>query len=906
MKLLLTIFICLFCSAAIAQTTPMSFTNRTTDFTAPGRGGQHWGTSNWDGVFVPLLPAGNARPKNFYSRFNWLDIENNGSQGQNGTIGNYSWGVFDAFVNQAIDSGAMFSFGLMPVCTGCGSFGEPPAYLQALMVTEGKPCPTVSGNIEPNYQSIQWVTRYAALMHAVANHIATTSRNGHSFTSAFLGYDLRHYGEFGEGNGFNTGTGSGNVPSSAQVTPLYLSRMVDSAISIFPNVQLTIPMSYVAPNNDYTIADGNTDTTAAYHALTSSNTYGRIGWRRDNIGDNGYNAYLTGTTATNNGIPLLPLIMKCYQVAPIGGEPADDYCGTSRGSSVYYDVFTEDTLFHMSYFGNGNYPILCTNNAVVNCSSNTPANKSNGGDSLVVHMTSASAQEGYRLLLTGGNTPTSPVVGGAFNIVVNWQNTGLAPVYEVWPVTYELRAHTGGTVAKSWTSHFTPRLFQPRFTDSVVTDNETLTGVSAGTYDLMMIIRDPAGYKSPLPLAINGANSDGSFTLRSSIVITSSGVPVANAGAPQTINLPTSSVTLDGTASSGTITGYSWTQVSGPNTATLATPTTATTTASGLVIGTYIFQLSLNGGVSTSTTSVTVNPAPAPSSNIFTTQTPAGGTSNDGPQPGGITGIETGVKFTSSLPGFITGVRFYKIAGDAGIHTGELYSYPGGGLLASALYTGETTSGWQTVTFSSPVPITAGTTYVSATFNSLGNYTFTDGFFATALTNSPLTALADGTNGPNAIYIYTNLPAFPTSSSGTKPNYWQDVVFSAATVTANAGPDQNINLPSTSTTLNGSSSTGTITSYTWSRISGPSTPTIATSTSVSTSVTGLILGVYVFQLSVNAGASTDNITVTVNPAPPPATVNFIGGLRKGARKGFILKTTIDKSFNPDFNSDFSK
>ncbi|MFD3004041.1 PKD domain-containing protein, partial [Pontibacter toksunensis] len=46
--------------------------------------------------------------------------------------------------------------------------------------------------------------------------------------------------------------------------------------------------------------------------------------------------------------------------------------------------------------------------------------------------------------------------------------------------------------------------------------------------------------------------------------------PVANAGPDKTITLPTSSVQLSGSAtdSDGTISGYSWSQVSGPNTAT--------------------------------------------------------------------------------------------------------------------------------------------------------------------------------------------------------------------------------------------------------------------------------------------------------------------------------------------------
>ena len=58
-------------------------------------------------------------------------------------------------------------------------------------------------------------------------------------------------------------------------------------------------------------------------------------------------------------------------------------------------------------------------------------------------------------------------------------------------------------------------------------------------------------------------------------------------------------------------------------------------------------------------------------STIFTTQTTPTTTQNDG------SAIELGVKFRSSAAGYITGVRFYKTTGNAGTHTGELYSSTG-------------------------------------------------------------------------------------------------------------------------------------------------------------------------------------------------------------------------------------
>ncbi|MDP4265088.1 MAG: T9SS type A sorting domain-containing protein, partial [Bacteroidota bacterium] len=74
----------------------------------------------------------------------------------------------------------------------------------------------------------------------------------------------------------------------------------------------------------------------------------------------------------------------------------------------------------------------------------------------------------------------------------------------------------------------------------------------------------------------------------------------------------------------------------------------------------------------------------------------------------------------------------------------------------------------------------------------------------------------------------------------------------------------------------GSDADGTITTYAWTRVSGPATFTLANSSAVTTGLSNLVQGTYVFKLTVtdnNGATATDNITVKVNAAPPPATVN---------------------------------
>ncbi len=95
---------------------------------------------------------------------------------------------------------------------------------------------------------------------------------------------------------------------------------------------------------------------------------------------------------------------------------------------------------------------------------------------------------------------------------------------------------------------------------------------------------------------------------------------------------------------------------------------------------------------------------------------------------------------------------------------------------------------------------------------------------------------------------------------------------------ANAGTDKTITLPTDSVTVNGSGSTdidNNITSYGWTKISGPSTFNIANAGTIQTQIINLIEGVYLFELEVtDAGGlfSKDTIQIKVNPLPlPPPT-----------------------------------
>jgi glucose/arabinose dehydrogenase len=139
-------------------------------------------------------------------------------------------------------------------------------------------------------------------------------------------------------------------------------------------------------------------------------------------------------------------------------------------------------------------------------------------------------------------------------------------------------------------------------------------------------------------------------------------------------------------------------------------------------------------------------------------------------------GVELGVKFTSDVAGFVTGIRFYKSEANTGMHTGSLWSSTGT-RLATATFTGESASGWQQLDFTPPVAIQPDTVYVASYFAPNRHYSGTLDYFATQGVDSPpLHALADGESGGNGVYAYGATSTFPSNTSRAQ-SYSVDVVF---------------------------------------------------------------------------------------------------------------------------------
>ena len=146
---------------------------------------------------------------------------------------------------------------------------------------------------------------------------------------------------------------------------------------------------------------------------------------------------------------------------------------------------------------------------------------------------------------------------------------------------------------------------------------------------------------------------------------------------------------------------------------------------------------------------------------------------------GDANSLEVGMRFTPQVDGQVTGVRFYKGSLNTGTHTGSLWSSDGT-LLATGTFTGETAGGWQTLSFATPVPVTAGTTYVASYHAPNGDYSYTAGYFGYLHSRYPLSAPRALPQSGNGVYAYGASTLFPHYGSAGGTNYWIDVVFTSS------------------------------------------------------------------------------------------------------------------------------
>jgi len=408
------------------------------------------------------------------------------------TRGVYNWSYLDGLINAAIARKQKLSFGIMTVYPEgttdngliniSGGTASYPAWLQSSMNGEW----LINGTWIPNYNDPTYLAWVLELNQAIYSHLNTTVVNGVRYKDVINSIDIRSYGSWGEWHSCCTVDNFtvDQYPSGTFPTAASLKKIVDGYTQGFPDIQLTCMIAAFDAN---WLNNTRNPPEIAYYVLTQRNQKGMIGWRRDQWGatDSYLSSYLENNTRSFNGLVFRDSIMTRWRTAPITGEPP------SWIPNDYADLERQIKLYHATSFGNGNY------------GTNTP-------NSVIQQRVKVSSKAaGHRIVSTGGSFTAG---ASSISITTKWQNVGQCPMYDNWNVVYEL-VNSSGQVTTLGTSSFKLRLFLPSNTPTEVTDVFPLS-VPSGTYTLRMVVKDPAGYRSPAYLQIQGRNSDGSYNIK--------------------------------------------------------------------------------------------------------------------------------------------------------------------------------------------------------------------------------------------------------------------------------------------------------------------------------------------------------------------------------------------------------
>jgi hypothetical protein len=466
------------------------------DLTAPGRGAEQW--HDRSDVDVPT-EGSPVRALDRYHRFTWTQFE----RGE----GEYDWTDFDEILHESIDNGQKLGFGIMSACPGCptdyngmvnvdGSPAAYPEYLHDRMQSEPVRDWVSDGYWVPNWNSESYLARHEALLRAIDAHLATGTHSGVRYRDAIGYIDVRGYGSWGEWHVAGIADDVDDQPAG-RATPETLRALIDMHVEALPSHQLVL---MIAAFDGGRFGNMGTPVEVSAHALHARNEAGPLGWRRDNWGEQAdYIRWLLDwNDGESGGIRLSEEIMNRWQTAPVVGEPLPF---ESAGSCPYEDIEAQVRLYHAASFGNGNFGGLESHACMRE------------------HVRAAARAAGYRIVIEGGSSEPVLRTGGPVAITLSWRNLGLAPTYEHWDVVYELRA-SDGSVAWSGTSTFSPRLFLPQDTATEIRDDLALPdSIAAGSYDLVVVVRDPTGFRAPLPLANAARGTDGSYFLRTVEVV---------------------------------------------------------------------------------------------------------------------------------------------------------------------------------------------------------------------------------------------------------------------------------------------------------------------------------------------------------------------------------------------------
>ena len=414
----------------------------------------------------------------------------------------------------------------------------------------------------------------------------------------------------------------------------------------------------------------------------------------------------------------------------------------------------------------------------------------------------------------------------------------------------------------------------PSFTPNVY--NTTLSGLVAGTYVMRWTIN-------------NGPCSNGVSTDDVIVQVFSNNQSIANAGSDQSICLPVTYTSLTANALIAPATG-TWSQISGPNTATINNPNLSVVNVTNLVVGCYVFRWTVNNGSCTNSittddvmvcvysNSQTIADAgvdqnicsPATSTTLSgnTIIAPATGTWTVLSGPNTPTFSPNEYTSNATLGNLVIGtyvLQWTVFNGGCANSTTQdnvvIKVFDSSQQVADAGILQEICSPNHTVNMSANDVIAPA----------VGTWTLVSGAGSITAVNNPTTSI---TNIPIGVNCFRWTIDNGGCGMGSSMDEVCVNVFSVNQTVANAGIDQDICSPTSSVTMSANAVIAPAVGS-WVQLNGPNSAHIVNPSSPTTVIDNLEVGCYEFQWSIDNGVcanptSSDIVEICVFPGGFPA------------------------------------
>lgn len=435
-----------------------------------------------------------------YSRIFWRSVEP--------ADGKYNTWEIDQGLEKAAAGQGTFGFRIMSVCQGCSAENKT---MPDFLLDDAGTWRTTEGIDVPDYNSEEFLRQWDDLMVHLGSQYDKDPR---------LGYvDVGGYGNWGEWHSY---------PYESQYGKNgHRDITLDSARRMILSVEKNFPTTPVVMNTtgarDADIA-GNPQRTRTtqfsdqlwYEILNHNN---HIGIRNDCLGAGVEQASaiegVVSADAYTNG-----MFSQRWKTAPVITE----YCGATRPPrDINHNGVIEQWEYH-DYTNDGKVEdweaqapaasFASAREQVENChvsmvsSDNFTGKLSDFPVSDQKDFAYNATHAGYRYAVTGAKVGVNS--NGTVSIDSTWKNSGTAPTYHPWNVTYQITNRSTGTVVSTVASRAQLSTMLPGTT--TVKDVSTQR-LGAGRYEISVLVTDAEHYLSPMNLAMSTKKPNGSFVV---------------------------------------------------------------------------------------------------------------------------------------------------------------------------------------------------------------------------------------------------------------------------------------------------------------------------------------------------------------------------------------------------------